>query len=170
MQLTDFERFKSIMAGMGRMFGTDMDGVILDAYWLALKSWPIDEFEAAAGHLMGTAEFMPKPAAFNQLRKTAGEHSAGEAWAKVLHTIRTKDLSSGVMVDRKTDLVVYQMGGYRALGMTNSDQMPWRQKQFNELWEHMGEVVEARKALPAAAVLRSLWCGSECGARHPLVR
>jgi hypothetical protein len=152
MQPTDFQAFKLIMAGMGRVFSADTDGVMLDAYWLALKSWPLDEFEAAAAHLLANSQFMPKPADFNQLRKTAGEHSAGEAWAKVLHTIRTMNPWEAMpSVDPKTDAVVCQLGGYRALAMTKSDDMHWREKRFAELWEDAGEVVEARKALPATA-------------------
>jgi len=150
MQQIDFERFKSIMAGMGRVFSADIDGVILDAYWLALGDWSLTEFERAASHLLANATFMPKPVEFNNLRRRAVETSAGDAWALVLEKVRTMLPRESASVDAKTDAVVRQMGGYQHLCTMTSDELPWRMKRFTELWADMGEVEEARIALPSA--------------------
>jgi hypothetical protein len=149
----DEAEFTRIVMGMASQKpGKPLTPEGIELFWLSMQDWSIGEFKTAALHLMGTVEFMPNPYHFRQLRKTAGEHSAGEAWANVLHTIRTMHPSGSLpSVDPKTDAVVCQLGGYRALAMTKSDDMHWREKRFAELWEDAGEVVEARKALPATA-------------------
>jgi hypothetical protein len=153
MQPTEFQRFKSIMAGMGRMFGTDMDGVILDAYWLALKSWPIDEFEAAAGHLMATAEFMPKPAAFTNLRK-AGQPTPAEAFAKarqILRTLNPREFIGHNSGDAKLDLALRSVGGYEALGMCTTENIGYFERRFAEAYEGISDAEATRQAVPRIA-------------------
>lgn len=86
MQQADFTRFRAVMTGMGELYQRELSGPLLDAYWLALRDWPLAEFEAAAAHLMATATFMPRPAEFNALRK-AGRQTAGEAWLAVLENV-----------------------------------------------------------------------------------
>lgn len=142
------------MAGMGRLFGADIDAVILDAYWLALHDWTLEDFEGAASKLMQTAEFMPKPAAFTALRRTAISDSAGEAWVQVLDKIRRISPRESATINPKIDAVVRQMGGYGHLAGTNSDQLDWMAKRFRELWAEAGEVEEARLALPSAGGFR----------------
>lgn len=154
MQTTDFQRFKAVMAGMARVFSTEIDKPLLDGYWLALRDWEIADFEGAAAHLMANSKFMPKPADFNELRKKAAEQSAGEAWEKVLHAIRTMYVREGASVDPKTDAVVRQMGGYAHLALSNSEDLKFRARDFQQLWADMGEVEEARTALPSASTLR----------------
>ncbi len=150
MQSADFQRFKSVMAGMGRVFGADADGVLLDAYWLALRDWSLPEFEEAAAHLMRTIEFMPRPSAFVALRKVGAE-TAGEAWGRVLARVRTMWPTERVSVDPRIDRVVHAMGGYAALCATDSSSMPFREKRFAELWEELGTAEHARESLPLLA-------------------
>lgn len=149
MQPTDFQRFKHVMAGMGRVFGADVDGVILDAYWLALRDWDLAAFEAAAAHLMATSEFMPRPAAFSALRK-AGEETPGEAWARALAYVRGgyRGATPGGRVDR----VVRAMGGYSVIGGDIAG-TPFREKRFVQLWNEIGGAEEVRQALPSVARL-----------------
>lgn len=152
MQPTDFQAFKKIISGMGRIYGVEADGLILDAYWLALKSWPLDEFEQAAGYLLANSQFMPRPADFTKLRK-AGEETAGEAFAKVLAYVRgnQRGESPGGRIDR----VVRAMGGYNVFGGDVSG-TPFREKRFAELWAETGEVEKTREALPSVAAIPAL--------------
>lgn len=147
MNATDFPKFKSLMNGMSRMYGQDSDGAVLDAYWLALRDWSLKDFEDAAALLMRTAKFMPRPSEFHELRK-ANEPTAGEAWTKVLETIRTMNPREGARIDDRTDRVIGAMGGYGNLAMANSESLPFRAKEFAGLWEEMGK---AWAALPSAS-------------------
>jgi hypothetical protein len=125
-----------------------------EGWWLAMQDWSIADFRRAAAQLMQTVEFFPNPYHFNELRKKAAEQSAGEAWEKVLHAIRTMYVRDGASIDPKTDAVVRQMGGYAHLALSNSEDLKFRARDFQQLWADMGEVEEARTALPSASTLR----------------
>lgn len=146
MQQNDFPQFKSIMAGMGRMFGAEVDGVLLDAYWLALRDWTLPDFEAASSRLMQVSKFMPRPAEYTALRK-AGQQTAGEAWAVVAEYNRRGQY--GASPGGKTDRVIQAMGGYGALATMTTDEMQFRAKRFAELWDEIGDAEETRQALPS---------------------
>ncbi len=123
----------------------------LDMWWLALKDWTIGEFKAAAAHLANSVEFMPNPYHFQQLRKTAAEQSCAEAWTKVRAVVRAMNPDEPTSISPRIDRVIRAMGGYRGLAMTDTDEMYWREKRFAELWEELGDVEEARTALPSVA-------------------
>lgn len=150
MQPTDYPKFKSIMSGMGRLFGTDMDTVLLDAYWLALKGWELAEFESAASHLMANSEFMPKPAAFTKLRK-AGDNTAGEAFARARQIVRSlnpREMISHRSGDPNLDKAVRACGGYEALAMCTSENIGFFERRFAEHYETISDAEEVRDELP----------------------
>lgn len=121
------------------------------AWWNAMRDvWSLEEFRSACRKLAQDCEFMPNPYHFNELRKKAAEQSAGEAWEKVLHAIRTMYVREGASVGPKTDAVVRQLGGYAHLAMMPSEDLKFRARDFQQLWADMGEVEEARAALPSA--------------------
>ena len=149
MQQTDFQRFHAVMHGMSKVYERELDNLLLDAYWLALRDWSLEEFQAAAGQLMRTSKFMPRPADFNELRKAA-RPTVGEAWAKVLQHLKG-GYRAGDGVDPLTDKAVRAMGGYRALAMMPADQLSWQEKRFAQHYGDMSEAVETRAALPQLA-------------------
>ena len=151
MQSTDFQKFKSIMSGMGRVFGADTDGVLLDAYWMALKAWSLEEFEAAASHLLANCKFMPKPADFTALRK-ANNATAGEAFHKAMLLARRappRELASLRSGDEAIDAAVRAIGGYTELGNCESGKLHFLERRFAEHYEEISEATETREALPA---------------------
>jgi hypothetical protein len=161
MQQTDFQRFKALMNGMAKLYERELDGPVLDAYWLALRNWELADFEAGAAHLMRTSTFMPRPADFETLRK-AGRPTAGEAWASVLASVRagysrwtgggvSRDPSftppDNVLIDR----AVQAIGGYDAIGMSNRDQTPFLERRFCEHYDAIRDAEEVRQEVPAIA-------------------
>lgn len=152
MNTGDKAKFLATLNGLAAMKpGAKLTPESLDLWWLTLIDWSIEEFQAAANQLARTVEFFPNPYHFHQLRKTALETSSGEAWAKVLEAVRTMNPREGAKVDPKIDAVVRQMGGYGHLACMTSEEMPWRQKRFTELWGEQGEVEQAQAALPNAS-------------------
>ena len=150
MQSTEFQQFKSVMAGMGRVFGADIDGVILDAYWLALRDWPLDEFQAAASHLLANSQFMPKPADFTALRK-AGQPTAGEAFQKareILKRLYPREYSGHQSGDPRLDAAIRACGGYEALAMCTSENIGFFERRFAEHYESITDAESVRGALP----------------------
>lgn len=156
MQQSDFQHFHAVMLGMSKIYERELDQPLLDAYWLALRDWPLQEFERAAAQLMRTSRFMPRPADFTVLRR-AERPTAGEAWALVLEHLRTGAYrwDSGPptwndampKLDRSIERSVRALGGYRALAMMPIDQLPWQERRFAQHYAEMTEVEETRAAL-----------------------
>jgi hypothetical protein len=151
-QPTDFARFRAVIVGMGKMYEREIDGPLLDAYWLALRAWELSDFEEAAGQLMGTSEFMPRPAAFNELRK-AGCPTSGEAWIRALENSRnafvcgqvTRGPSCG---DPLIDRAAHAIGGYGAIAMCDSSKLSFLEKRFAEHYEAISAAEDVREAVP----------------------
>ncbi len=147
MQAADYPRFQAVMTGMAELYQRELSGPLLDAYWLALSSWGLSEFEAAAAELMKTCEFMPKPVAFNTLRK-AGRATAGEAWAEVLECARRGlELPDDPLLRR----AVHAIGGIRAVAMSDVDKTHFLEKRFCEHFESIQDAEDIREAVPQIA-------------------
>ena len=148
MRTADGKRFRDLLRAMSRALsanGAELDGPVLDVYWIALSDWTLAEFEQACGHLMKTAKFMPRPAEFTELRKAA-RLSAGEAWALVLEAVRGY---AELPADPAVQAAVRALGGVKAIGMLDSDQMPFVERRFAEHYESISDREEVREALPA---------------------
>lgn len=163
MEQVDFPRFRAVMAGMAKVYEREIDGPLLDAYWLALRAWSLVDFEAAAGHLMATSEFMPRPAAFTALRK-AGRPTPAEAWAKAVASCKTawtpQGYVGGTSGDPHIDAAVRGLGGYSAIAMCDTDKLPFLERRFCEHYETVQDATETREALPLIASKTGL---------HPLI-
>jgi hypothetical protein len=152
MQATDFERFEAIMLGMGEMYGKDVSSVLLDAYWIALRSWDLKDFEAACGHLMEHAKFMPRPAEFTALRK-AGRPTAAEAWIKARQSLvwglhgYTERAGADPLISR----ALRAIGGANVLAMTDEDKLPFLERRFIEHYESMSDATDTRESVPQIA-------------------
>jgi hypothetical protein len=152
MQQSDFQRFKAVMAGMGKLYEREVDGPMLDAYWLALGNWSLKEFEEAAAHLLQTSAWMPKPSHFTALRK-AGRPTSGEAWTKALQACGSAIqcghvTNNGTSGDPFIDRVVRAIGGYGRLVMCDRDKLGLLQRDFTEHFKSMEDAEDVREAVP----------------------
>lgn len=150
MQQTDFQRFKTVMAGLGRVYGADVDSVLLDAYWFALKSWEIQDFEKAAEHLVGNSQFMPRPADFTALRK-ASLPTAGEAFHRAMLLARRappREIPSLTSGNEAIDAAVRACGGYEQLAMCHSDKLGFLERRFAEHFDTISAADYTRSELP----------------------
>ena len=147
----DKPEFLRILTGLSSVKpGKPLTPEGLGVYWLALSDWPLDEFRSAAAHLARSVEFMPNPYHFEQLRQSA-QPTASEAWERVLTAIRSMNQYDPVSLDARTDQAVRAMGGYSRLAMTQTDAMPFRAREFAQLWADGAQAEEARTALPGVA-------------------
>jgi hypothetical protein len=151
MQQDDFELFRSRMVAMARLFGSEIDGALLDLYWLCLRDWSREEFDAAVKHLMGNCRFMPRPADFADLRNAVNRVTAGEAFDLARQALRDSmpsewaSLRSGnYLVDR----AISGCGGYQALAMVETDKIGFFERRFAEHYESMQESDAARRDVP----------------------
>lgn len=148
MRPADGEKFRNLLRGMGRMYGADLDNLVLDAYWLALRDWDFHDLQDAAAHLMASAKFMPKPADFTELRKT-GRDTAAESWARAVGHAASSAYRRGLLGDSNIDLVVRGLGGYAAIAMCEEDKLHFLERRFCEHFETLQDAVDTREALPA---------------------
>ena len=151
MQQPDFKRFMAIMTGMAKLYEREIDATLLDAYWMALRDWDLDDFEKAAALLMGTEKFMPRPAAFNDLRK-AGKPTPGEAWARAVQACGSaiqcgQVTPNGTCGDPMIDDVVRMIGGYGAIAMCEVDKLHFLERRFAEHYESLEDRQTVREAV-----------------------
>ena len=147
MTADDYERFRNVITGMARMFEREVDAQLLDLYWLALRSWPLAEFELTAAHLLGTCRFMPRPVDFNETRQ-AQLPTAGEAWAQVLECVKRSDYRRGITPGGHIDSAVQAVGGYAAIGFTDEDKLAFAERRFAEAYKDAQRVTAVREHLP----------------------
>lgn len=168
MQSSEKPAFVAILNGLAAIKpGGKLTPEAYEVWWLAMQDWPLAEFRDAAAHLAKSVEFMPSPFHFEQLRK-AGRPTAGEAWAKVLHYVRTgfykwdypnqlqqrTDVSA--INDPLIERVVNALGGYKAIAFTDSDKIHFMERRFSEHFEAMQDATEVREALPELTAPESL--------------
>lgn len=125
---------------MAELYDRELSAPLMDAYWLAMRDWTMQDFEAAASQLMRTNKFMPRPADFNELR-SATKPNAADAWF-------TKGVSQDHVANRAMKIAT--QGRY--VGHIPLDELQWVQKKFIEVYEQIQDSAEAQKALPSQGI------------------
>lgn len=154
----DFTRFRAVLTGMAKLYEREVDGPLLDAYWLALRDWHLGEFEQAAGHLIAHSRFMPRPADFTELRK-ASRMTAGEAWATALQHARGA-WRAGPSVP-EVERAVQAIGGWIVIAHSKTESLQFLERRFADAFTELEARVETREALPQLA--GSTWRGRIAG-------
>jgi hypothetical protein len=170
MQPSDFPRFHAVMTGMAELHQRELSDFLLDVYWLALKDWSLDDFDAAASHLIATFKYgMPKPSDFTDLRKS-GEPTAAEAWTAALEACVMWRQPDGLPTGRIARAAA-AVGGFRVIAMANDERdLPHIQRRFLEAYEDLTRVDPIREALPQVAAhgtRRALSAAANIGAFIP---
>ena len=172
MQASDFAAFRAMMTGLGKVYERELDQPLLDAYWLALEDWTLVDFSAAAKHLMRCGRFFPRPSDFEDLRRSASQRDAVEAWETARSTARNAislgrvrtDVTSG---DPRIDRTVAAIGGYGAIALCDSAWLHALERRFFEAYREARDVAEARAALPHLAPSAQLAKGAQARGTGP---
>lgn len=141
----DRQKFAAIITGFAEIKGKQLSHAALDLYWYAMQGWNIRDFETAAAHLLRSCEFMPTPKDFKDFGKS-NRPTAAEAWSQVLEHLKG-GYRDGRGLSTAIDAAVRALGGYRALAMMPSDQLPFRGRDFTAFYEEAARLDEARQAL-----------------------
>jgi hypothetical protein len=149
---TDGERFNRLITGMSRMYGSDPDQLVLDAYWIALRSWEFEDLQRAAAHLMQTSKFMPRPADFNELRK-AGQPTSGEVFAGIRQWLKYGAYGYTLQPNTppKIATAIRAIGGPDEIAMCEVDKLHFLEKRFTEHYDQISDRQEIRDAVPEIA-------------------
>jgi hypothetical protein len=144
MRPTDRPEFLRTLNGVAAIKGKDLTPEALNVWWGAMAAWSIEDFKAAASHLVSACQFMPSPYDFAQLRK-AGESTGGEAWVEVLSG---RALVPGSRAARAAQIV----GGQQAIRHADIETaLPHIQRRFLTAYEELSDVDVVREALPQIA-------------------
>lgn len=136
MQPSDRMAFLEIVIGFAELKGKQLSAPALELYWNAMQDWDIASFRAAANALIQTCEFMPTPKDFNDLRKTTTRTLAAEAW-----------FTSGKSTDPLANKAMHIATQGRYVGHIPIDELPWVQKRFEQAYDQLQDVGDARAAL-----------------------
>ena len=146
MEPRDYDSFAEVIAGFAELKGKQLSAPAIELYWRAMKHWRIEDFRAAAEHLLRRCEFMPVPKDFEDLRR-ASEPTAAEAWATALQNCgcwRTGGAPNG-RIARAAETV----GGFRAIAMAHTERdLPHIQRRFMQAYDELTDVEETRQAVP----------------------
>lgn len=156
MQVSDFATFRALMTALGKVYEREIDAPLLDAYWLALEVWSIEDFGAAAKHLMRWGRFFPRPSDFEDLRRSATQRDVIEAWETARRTARNAislgrvrtDVTSG---DPLIDRAVAAIGGYGTIALCDSAWLHALERRFLDAYSESRDVAAVRAALPHLA-------------------
>ena len=119
----DRKEFATLVQTLGAAFGVEPSAPMLEAYWLALEDLGIAEVRRMVGAALRGGERMPPPAT---LRKLGGESQATaalDAWQAVVEAIRKHGHYRSVDFGPVVNTVVRQLGGWRQICATESDQL-----------------------------------------------
>lgn len=150
MQADDKIQFLKVLNGMASMKKATLLPEVLDLWWGCMADWNIDDFKAAAIHVMKNAQFMPTPADFEALRK-AGNRKAGEAWDLAVQHAASGRYRNGAIGDALIDQCVRIIGGYATIAMSDVTKLQFIERRFCEHYDTLEEAHETRLAVPQIA-------------------
>lgn len=152
MKPEDKAEFAKVVLAFAELKGKALSLPAVELYWACMQDWEIDAFKRAALHLLKTAEFMPQPKDFEDLRK-ASDDTSGEAFAQAVAWTRSGDYRTPAKSERgkRIDRAVQAIGGYQVLAMCEEDKLHFLERRFTEHFESMQDSDAVREALPDIA-------------------
>jgi hypothetical protein len=155
MQPSDRKAFVEIVIGFAELKGKQLSAPALSLFWNAMQHWSIEDFRAAANHLVGTCQFMPTPKDFEDLRR-AHRPTADEAWLAARKSLQWT--VSGYVekpgIDPMVSKALRTIGGANALAMCEENKLHFMERRFSEAYEALQGSGDVRIALPKLAPLQ----------------
>ena len=144
MQPGDREEMARILVSLAEMKpGGKITAESLELWFQAMHRWSIEEFRAAAQHLMLHEEYFPNPWHFEQLRK-AQRMTSGEAWAIALQHVRSGGYHNA-KTEPEVERAVAAMGGWKVIAWSSVDSLPFLEKRFAAHYDQLADVAEVRE-------------------------
>jgi hypothetical protein len=141
--MTDDRKFKEYMTVLGELFDKPMSEMLMSLYWKSLEPFTDEECKRAFESVMGTARFFPKPADFLEILRGKDEDRATRAWILVAEAVRkVGNYESVEFHDPIVHSVFKFWGGWQNAGVSpdwNTSQLPWKQKEFERLYQIMAK-------------------------------
>lgn len=134
-EATKYEQFLKYMISLGEIFSKEITDTLLQFYWMVLKDFAEEEITNAFNRVTLTLKFFPKPAELLEIIQGNQNDKAMMAWEKVFNTISRIGTYQSVEFD---DPVIHStielMGGWVELGNITTDEIKWKQKEFEKIY------------------------------------
>lgn len=134
MQTSEFKNFHDGIVGVMSFYGKDVSQFALDVWWNALRQYDLPAINEAFGkHISNpdAGQFPPKPADIIRMLQGSTQDAALVAWAKVDKAVRHVGSYQDVVFDDPLiHRVIFDMGGWIALGTKTESDWPFVAKEF----------------------------------------
>lgn len=151
--------------------GKEMDPLLAKVWLMKLANYTDEEVFAAVNKLLDSNKYKTMPPwadlkAFlpdgSPEEEFAGmskaellEAEAANRWCDVVRCMEERGRNYDPHFDETTEYVLNQMGGYYKACSWKEDSMPFKEKEFKQLWKLQHGKVSAIKASPAASIEQS---------------
>lgn len=131
-------KFKEYMATLCELHDRTLSKLLTDLYWKVLEPYTDEQCEEVFKELIYSNKFFPKPADIIEVIHGTKRNRATDAWLEVLESVkRIGNYQSVKFADIIIHSVVQAMGGWPELCMMGMDEVKWKQKEFERLYEVM---------------------------------
>lgn len=134
MKLNEKTGFAKMITAVAELYGKKISATLLSIYWAALERFTFADIRQAFTQHVNNPEvgqFMPKPADIVRYLEGDAETHALQAWAKVESAIRhVGSYDSVVFDDPIIHVVIYNMGGWKKICATSSQEMSFKINEF----------------------------------------
>lgn len=134
--MKDKIKFKEFMAMLCELHDKSMSSVLADLYWKVLEPFPDDICEQALREVTAASRFFPKPVDLIEAINGKREHESTRAWLQAYNTLcRIGNYPSVKFKDEAIHSVVQAMGGWPQFCSMVNDEVKWKQREFEKLYQ-----------------------------------
>jgi len=134
--MKDEIKFKEYMATLCEVYDRTLSKLLTDLYWKVLEPFTDQQCADAFKEIIYSSRFFPKPADFIEVLQGSKKTRATEAWLEALETLkRIGNYESVKFADAAIHSVVMAMGGWPEFCMMENEDVKWKQKEFERLYE-----------------------------------
>lgn len=134
--MKDQVKFKEYIAALCELHNKSMSALLIDLYWKVLEPFTDDQCESAFKELIYSSRFFPKPIDFIETINGKQNNKATAAWIEVIDSIkRIGNYQSVKFSDTVIHSVIQAMGGWPGLCVMETDEVKWKQREFERLYE-----------------------------------
>ena len=155
MKPNDYDQFANLLQALADMYRYQLTPAGIQIWWSALEDMDLAVImDAMRRHTRNTdsGQFMPKPADIIRMATGSSQDKALQAWHKVDKAVRQIGTYQSVVFDDPLiHRVLYEMGGWIALGTKRDDEWPFVAREFEARYRAFasnGSVPEYLPVLP----------------------
>lgn len=134
--MKDEIKFKEYMATLCELHDKTMSSILVDLFWKVLEPFTDEQCEKAFQEIIMSSRFFPKPVDMIEVIQGKRDHESTRAWLLAYDAIgRVGNYSSVKFRDVIIHSVIEFMGGWPQFCSMISDEVKWKQKEFERLYQ-----------------------------------